>query len=380
MRTLSAPEVRALFCPNCGTQNPETAATCTKCGFALKGGAPGGAAAPKFKGTMLMQGAPPAMQAAREAAAAQQAAGGAGPMSAATGAAAPPSRLKGTIVGVAAPAAGAAPAPPGPGGDLGAGFGAPPPQDQHQFGGGGANPLGATFALGQDSPGPFGGDPNAGVGAPPPAAGAPYGGGAPGADAGAGAGFPGTVAFQAPPAAGAAPDANQFGGAPQGGYGGAPPGGDPNMGGYGGQPMGGAPMGGPPADGGFGAQAQYGAPPGGGAPQGYQQPGGGFGGDPMQQQMNQGMNPYGGGAPMMGPMGANPMAAMGGPGQKSWMTTLLLAIFVGWAGVHRFYTGHTLLGVLQLITCGGGGIWQLVDIIFILMGKYTDAQGRPLQR
>jgi hypothetical protein len=116
--------------------------------------------------------------------------------------------------------------------------------------------------------------------------------------------------------------------------------------------------------------------------QGYQQPGGGFGADPMQQMnqgMNQAMNPYGGGAPMMGPMGANPMA-MGGAGQKSWMTTLLLAIFVGWAGVHRFYTGHTLLGVLQLITCGGGGIWQLVDIIFILMGKYTDAQGRPLQK
>src|SRR5262249_8912443 len=38
-----------VFCPNCGTQNSETASTCTKCGFNLKG-----AAAPKFKGTMLM--------------------------------------------------------------------------------------------------------------------------------------------------------------------------------------------------------------------------------------------------------------------------------------------------------------------------------------
>src|SRR5438552_14579722 len=47
-----------VFCPNCGTQNSETASTCTKCGFNLKG-----AAAPKFKGTMLMtnqQGAAPA--------------------------------------------------------------------------------------------------------------------------------------------------------------------------------------------------------------------------------------------------------------------------------------------------------------------------------
>jgi TM2 domain-containing membrane protein YozV len=83
------------------------------------------------------------------------------------------------------------------------------------------------------------------------------------------------------------------------------------------------------------------------------------------------------GAPGMG-MGMGPMVA-GGP-QKSWMITLLLAIFAGYLGVHRFYTGHTLLGVLQLVTCGGFGIWQWVDVIFILMGKYTDAQGRPLAR
>ncbi|MCW5816839.1 MAG: zinc ribbon domain-containing protein [Labilithrix sp.] len=100
-----------MFCPNCGTQNPETAATCTKCGFALK------SAAPKFKGTMLMQGAPPNMQALRDATAgAPPPAAGAPPApSPAVGAGAgnvPPSRLKGTIVGVAAQPRGAAPAPP----------------------------------------------------------------------------------------------------------------------------------------------------------------------------------------------------------------------------------------------------------------------------
>jgi uncharacterized membrane protein YvbJ len=42
-----------VFCPNCGTQNSETASTCIKCGFNLKG-----AAAPKFKGTMLMTNQP----------------------------------------------------------------------------------------------------------------------------------------------------------------------------------------------------------------------------------------------------------------------------------------------------------------------------------
>ena len=45
-----------MFCPNCGTQNPDTATTCSKCGFNLKG-----ASAPKFKGTMLMMNAPAAV-------------------------------------------------------------------------------------------------------------------------------------------------------------------------------------------------------------------------------------------------------------------------------------------------------------------------------
>jgi hypothetical protein len=133
-------------------------------------------------------------------------------------------------------------------------------------------------------------------------------------------------------------------------------------------PMMGAPPGG----------AQYGAPPGGnqyGAPP---QPDGGFGAQPgfgagPGPGMGGPMQPYGG---MGGPMS---MPGAGGP-QKSWLTTLLLAFFAGYLGVHRFYTGHTLLGVLQLLTCGGLGIWTWVDIIFILMGKYTDAQGRPLQK
>ena len=94
-------------------------------------------------------------------------------------------------------------------------------------------------------------------------------------------------------------------------------------------------------------------------------------------QMGGAMQPYGGGAPMATPGLPGQMVS---DGQKSWMTTLLLAIFAGWLGVHRFYTGHTLLGVLQIVTCGGFGLWQLLDIIFIVTGKFTDAQGRPLAK
>jgi len=63
---------------------------------------------------------------------------------------------------------------------------------------------------------------------------------------------------------------------------------------------------------------------------------------------------------------------------KDWLTTLLLAIFLGWIGVHRFYTDHVGIGVAQLLTGGGCGIWTLVDIIMIAAGSYKDKQGRPL--
>lgn len=64
--------------------------------------------------------------------------------------------------------------------------------------------------------------------------------------------------------------------------------------------------------------------------------------------------------------------------QKNYMTTLLLCLFAGPLGVHRFYVGKTGSGVAQLLTAGGCGIWSLVDLIMILTGKFTDAQGRPL--
>jgi TM2 domain-containing membrane protein YozV len=65
---------------------------------------------------------------------------------------------------------------------------------------------------------------------------------------------------------------------------------------------------------------------------------------------------------------------------KSWLVTLLLCIFLGGLGVHRFYTGKIGTGILMLITLGGLGIWVLVDLIMIAIGKFKDKQGRELAR
>lgn len=61
---------------------------------------------------------------------------------------------------------------------------------------------------------------------------------------------------------------------------------------------------------------------------------------------------------------------------KDWLTTLLLCFFLGGLGIHSFYVGKTAIGVVQLITLGGCGIWALIDFIMIICGNYKDAQGR----
>ncbi len=62
-----------------------------------------------------------------------------------------------------------------------------------------------------------------------------------------------------------------------------------------------------------------------------------------------------------------------------WVATLLLCWFLGVFGVHRFYTGHTVIGVIQLLTLGGCGIWTLIDFIIIITGNYKDADGYPIR-
>ena len=65
---------------------------------------------------------------------------------------------------------------------------------------------------------------------------------------------------------------------------------------------------------------------------------------------------------------------------KDWLTAVLLSLLVGVFGIDRFYLGYTGLGILKLITLGLCGIWALVDLILIITGQLTDANGQPLRR
>ena len=65
--------------------------------------------------------------------------------------------------------------------------------------------------------------------------------------------------------------------------------------------------------------------------------------------------------------------------EKSFVLTWVFALFLGFFGVDRFYTGKTGSAFAKLFTFGGAGIWVLVDVILVLSGNYYDGLGRPLK-
>jgi TM2 domain-containing membrane protein YozV len=82
----------------------------------------------------------------------------------------------------------------------------------------------------------------------------------------------------------------------------------------------------------------------------------------IQQQNQQFMN-----APMASPAKSG--------GEKSQLVALLLCVFLGGIGIHRFYLGYTVIGIVQLLTGGGCGIWALIDLIRIITGDLKPMNG-----
>lgn len=76
------------------------------------------------------------------------------------------------------------------------------------------------------------------------------------------------------------------------------------------------------------------------------------------------------------PVGAN----VSGQTEKNWLVALLLCFFLGGIGAHRFYVGKVGSGILYILTFGIFGIGVLVDLIKIIIGKFTDKDGNPIQK
>jgi TM2 domain-containing membrane protein YozV len=64
---------------------------------------------------------------------------------------------------------------------------------------------------------------------------------------------------------------------------------------------------------------------------------------------------------------------------KSGKVTLLLCIFLGMLGAHRFYVGKLWTGILMLLSGGAIGVWVLIDLYLIVKNKYEDKEGNQIK-
>lgn len=80
-------------------------------------------------------------------------------------------------------------------------------------------------------------------------------------------------------------------------------------------------------------------------------------------------------SPMLKNMGIVP-----GISRKSKTTALLLCIFLGGLGAHRFYVGKGGTGTLYLFTAGFFGVGWIIDIICIATGSFRDEFDLPLRQ
>lgn len=65
---------------------------------------------------------------------------------------------------------------------------------------------------------------------------------------------------------------------------------------------------------------------------------------------------------------------------KSKIVALILCIFFGGLGIHKFYVGKIGMGILYFFTAGLFGIGWIIDIIIIATGHFKDKNGLLLKR
>lgn len=65
--------------------------------------------------------------------------------------------------------------------------------------------------------------------------------------------------------------------------------------------------------------------------------------------------------------------------RKSKIVALILCIFLGEFGFHRFYVGKVGTGIIWLCTMGLCGIGYIIDIVMIAIGAFKDKYGLPLR-
>ncbi len=64
---------------------------------------------------------------------------------------------------------------------------------------------------------------------------------------------------------------------------------------------------------------------------------------------------------------------------KSGIACLLFLLFLEPFGIHRMYVGKVGTGILYLLTLGGLGLWWLIDLILLIAGAFTDADGATVK-